>query len=78
MLRAALAWVASASSRSGGANNDAKKITSQSERIMLRAEERRGPDEERTCADELDAAKGSERAGVIIVECVSLGYMPDL
>ena len=35
-------------------------------------------EEERACGDEVDAVEGSERAGMIIVECVSLGYMPVL
>jgi hypothetical protein len=46
--------------------------------MTLKAEERRGPEEERACGDEVDAVEGSERAGMIIVECVSLGYMPVL
>jgi len=42
MDRAALAWVASASSSSGGANSEAKKIVSQSPSRMAMAVERRG------------------------------------
>ena len=42
MWRAALAWVASASSSSGGAKSEAKKIASQTPNRIERAVERRG------------------------------------
>ncbi len=58
MWRAALAWVASASSSSGGAKSEAKKMTSQRPNRMATAVERRGLSVRKTAGDSVSGPGG--------------------
>ena len=69
--RAALAWVASASSSKGGAKSEAKKIASQRDKIVTIAIGRRGPLESSGGEDGVET-KGAERVGVVMAKVASI------